>query len=42
VNPAHLTPERGEILVVLKEALIARNGGGVYSPGAAIEASFDF
>ncbi len=40
--PAHLEPKRSEILADLKEALIARNGAGVYSLGVSTEASFDF
>jgi len=40
--PPHLEVRRGEILADLKDALIARKGSGIYSPGVSIVASFDF
>lgn len=40
--PPHLESERGGILADLKDALVARNGAGVYSSGITTHATFDF
>lgn len=40
--PSHLNEKRDEILSDLKEALIARNGAGVYSADVSTKATFNF
>lgn len=40
--PSHLESKHSEILVDLKNALVVRNGSGVYSSGITVQTAFEF